>query len=300
MRISIIVPTLNEEEFLPVLLESVKKQSFTDYEIIVADAGSTDRTAKIAKSYGAQVVPGGMPGPGRNRGAEVAQGEFLFFFDADVELEDRDFLAKALSELDERFLDVATCEFWPKSDLRLDDVMFRVTNLSMKMNESISPRAPGFCILITRRLFRRINGFDETLKLAEDHDLVQRAAEFRTFRVLKNSSIKVSIRRLEKEGRFALTQKYLQVEMHLLFKGNIRDEIVEYEFGNFGNEKDGKGILDRLESSIIDLEKAYDRQFGKNADGDTADDKTGDSAFEKLRSGFDSAVKSLGDLLKVR
>lgn len=302
MRISIIVPTLNEEEFLPVLLESVKKQSFTDYEIIVADAGSTDRTAKIAKSYGARVVPGGMPGPGRNRGAEVAEGEFLFFFDADVELEDRDFLAKALSELDERFLDVATCEFWPKSDLRLDDMMFRITNLSMKMNQSMSPRAPGFCILITRRLFRRIGGFDETLKLAEDHDLVQRAAEFRTFRVLNNSSIKVSIRRLEKEGRFALTQKYLQVELHLLFKGNIRDDIIDYEFGNFGNDKEGKGLLDRLETSIIDIEKAYDRQFGKNAQNApvAAEEAPNESAFEKLRSGFDNAVKSLGDLLKVR
>ena len=171
MRASVIIPALNEEEYLPVLLESLKQQTFQDFEIIVADAGSKDRTVKIARKYGAQVVPGGMPGVGRNRGAAVAKGEFLFFFDSDVELP-ADFMEQALAELDERFLDVATCEFTPKSDLKLDEVMFRFANLSVKMNQDINPRAAGFCIFITRRLFNRIGGFDETLKLAEDHDLV--------------------------------------------------------------------------------------------------------------------------------
>ena len=52
MIISIIIPTYNEEEYLPVLLDSIKKQSYTDYEIIVADANSTDRTREIAEEYG--------------------------------------------------------------------------------------------------------------------------------------------------------------------------------------------------------------------------------------------------------
>ncbi len=50
--ISIVIPTLNEEAFLPTLLDSIKKQSFTDYEIIVADAGSKDKTIDIAQEYG--------------------------------------------------------------------------------------------------------------------------------------------------------------------------------------------------------------------------------------------------------
>ena len=44
MKISIIIPTYNEEEYLPKLLESIKSQDFTDYEIIVADAQSDDNT----------------------------------------------------------------------------------------------------------------------------------------------------------------------------------------------------------------------------------------------------------------
>ena len=84
MRVSIVVPTKNEEAYLPILLASLRGQTFQDFEIIVADAHSTDRTREIALQAGAKVVDGGMPGPGRNRGAAVAQGEIIFFFDADV------------------------------------------------------------------------------------------------------------------------------------------------------------------------------------------------------------------------
>ncbi len=298
--VSIIVPTLNEEEDLPVLLESIKAQSFTNYEIIVADAGSKDRTREIAEAAGARVVPGGMPGPGRNRGAEAARGELLFFFDADVDLP-RDFLEEAVSEMDERMLDLATCEFKPKSAFKLDEIMFRFANLSVKMNQDINPRAAGFCIFISARLFRRVRGFDESLKLAEDHDLVQRASKFRPLRVLKNTTLSVSIRRLEKEGRFNLVQKYMQVELHLLLKGNVRDEIVEYEFGNFANESAGGGVLDDIESRIIQIERAY-QEFSEAVNPEAGDeDRSGEQGkafFEKWRTGFDAAIKALGQIAK--
>jgi glycosyltransferase involved in cell wall biosynthesis len=78
-KISIIIPTKNEETCLPKLLDSIKSQDFPDYEIIIADANSTDKTREIAKSYGCIVVDGGLPAVGRNRGAEVANGEILLF-----------------------------------------------------------------------------------------------------------------------------------------------------------------------------------------------------------------------------
>ena len=71
MIFSIIIPTYNEEEYLPVLLDSIKEQDFDDYEIIVADANSTDKTVEIAKDYGCIVVEGGLPAVGRNNGAKI-------------------------------------------------------------------------------------------------------------------------------------------------------------------------------------------------------------------------------------
>jgi len=66
--LSIIIPALNEEKYLPLLLKSLKSQNFNEYEIIVVDAGSSDKTVDIAKEYGCKVVKGGVPGAGRNRG----------------------------------------------------------------------------------------------------------------------------------------------------------------------------------------------------------------------------------------
>lgn len=258
IRVSVVIPTLNEERDLPQLLSSLQKQTFRDFEIIVADAGSKDRTRELAVEYGARVVEGGMPGVGRNRGAAVARGEYLFFFDADVILPE-DFLAKAVHEMDEEFIDLATCVFYPQSELRLDKILFAFANLTVKLNANANPRAAGFCIFITKRLFDRIGGFDESLRLAEDHDLVERAAKFRPLHVLKSTSLTVSVRRLEKEGRFSLIRKYFQVEMHLLTKGKVRDDIIEYEFGNFQDEskEQVKKAIDRLEERLIQLEAQY-------------------------------------------
>lgn len=78
--LSIIIPTFNEEKYLPILFESLQKQTFNNFEIIVADNNSTDATRSIALAAGARVVGGGLPAGGRNMGAKFAQGEWLLFW----------------------------------------------------------------------------------------------------------------------------------------------------------------------------------------------------------------------------
>jgi glycosyltransferase involved in cell wall biosynthesis len=294
--ISIVIPTLNEEAFLPTLLDSIKKQSFTDYEIIVADAGSKDKTIEIAQEYGAKVVAGGMPGVGRNRGAEVASGELLFFFDADVLIPDN-FLEKAYNEMEERFIDLATCEFKPQSDLQLDILLFKLANLTVKLNQLLNPRAAGFCIFITRRLFNRIGGFDESVRIAEDHDLVERASKHRPLQFLNSTHLSVSIRRLAKEGRFSLIEKYFKVEMHLLTKGSVKEDIIEYEFGNFTEEEKSKNkkLLDELEGRIIQLEQQYN-QVAKSFKFPSITDKFSEGQ-EKLKNNIDTIRDALNKIL---
>ena len=57
--LSIIIPTLNEGEYLPFLLDSIKRQTFQGYEVIVADANSGDKTRQIAKERECLLVQGG-------------------------------------------------------------------------------------------------------------------------------------------------------------------------------------------------------------------------------------------------
>jgi len=183
-ELSIIIPALNEEKYLPKLLSSIKKQTYKNYEIIVADAGSKDSTIKIAKKYGCKIVEGGMPSIGRNAGAKVAKGHLLLFLDADVILP-KDFLKKAIKEFEHRFLDIATTQFEPLSKHLIDKSMHKFANEFIKSVRLIRPLAPGWCILITSRLHRRIKGFNERLTFAEDHEYASRAANIGRFGILK-------------------------------------------------------------------------------------------------------------------
>lgn len=236
MEFSIIIPTLNEQVLLPHLLQGLKEQTFQDFEIIVADAGSQDQTVEIAQRLGARVIPGGPPAVGRNNGARAAKGTFLIFLDADTRVSTT-FLEDAHAELENRFLDLATCEIVPISDNTLDGLLHDFSNLAIKLGQFTDPHAPGFCILISKRLFNRIGGFNENLKLAEDHDLVKRASQFRPLRVLNQTQVQVSVRRLEKEGRVKLISKYVAVELYRILLGEIKTDIFKYEFGNFTREE---------------------------------------------------------------
>jgi glycosyltransferase involved in cell wall biosynthesis len=87
--ISIIIPAYNEESLLAATLRAVRDSADAagePYELIVADDGSTDRTAEIARAEGAQVVSVRVRqiAAARNAGARVAKGDLLVFVDADT------------------------------------------------------------------------------------------------------------------------------------------------------------------------------------------------------------------------
>jgi teichuronic acid biosynthesis glycosyltransferase TuaG len=86
--VSIIIPAYNAEAFLARAIGSVEAQSFRDFEIVLIDDGSTDRTADIARGFGSvRYVLGSHGGEAvaRNRGLEEARSELVAFVDADDE-----------------------------------------------------------------------------------------------------------------------------------------------------------------------------------------------------------------------
>jgi glycosyltransferase involved in cell wall biosynthesis len=230
--LSIVIPTYNEEEYLPLLLRSIVAQSYKDYEIIVADANSKDRTRQIAAEYGANVVDGGMPSVGRNRGAAAARGDVILFLDADVVLPDPWFLQTTLDEFEKRQLDAATCAVNPLSDKAVDKVFHTAFNYFMWVTSATTPHAPGFCIFVRKSVHEGIGGFDEEIKLAEDHDYVFRIGKIGKFRVLKSYKIPVSVRRFERDGRANIVLKYLLSELYMRTKGPIKSDLFNYSFGH--------------------------------------------------------------------
>ncbi len=86
MKISVIIPTYNEEKNISDCILSLKKQSDVDFEIICVDDGSTDKTLKILEELDVEVLSQKHQGPAmaRNLGAKHAKGKILVFVDADM------------------------------------------------------------------------------------------------------------------------------------------------------------------------------------------------------------------------
>src|SRR5260370_952192 len=111
MKVSIVIPLYNKAAYIKRALDSVRAQTFADYEVIVVDDGSTDGGGDLVTGYGDPRVRlirqnNAGPGPARNRGIEDAAGPYLTFLDADDEWMPT-FLEKSLGLLDQYGPDVA-------------------------------------------------------------------------------------------------------------------------------------------------------------------------------------------------
>ena len=89
-RVSIIMPAYNAANYISYSIESVLKQTYPDWELLVVDDGSTDNTADIVKRYTEQDSRihylwqiNGRQGKARNKGISVSEGEIIAFLDAD-------------------------------------------------------------------------------------------------------------------------------------------------------------------------------------------------------------------------
>ena len=261
MIISIIIPTYNEEDYLPNLLDSIKRQNFDGYEVIVADANSTDRTREIAESYGCIVVDGGLPAVGRNNGARVAKGEYLLFLDSDLELTD-DYLRNVLYEFRMEHLGIAITKMKPMSDKIEDKIFHDFANYFMIGVEKIKPHGAGCYGIITKKsLHDECGGFDESLTFGEDTDYIERLAEKERFRVLRNARIGVSTRRLEEEGIETLIRQYGKSTVNDFLGKRTDAADLNYNFGH-GHEKltteRMEGIAKRTER-LNRMKKNYDK-----------------------------------------
>jgi GT2 family glycosyltransferase len=87
VKVSVVIPTFNRENYIGRAIESVLNQTYSDYEILVVDDGSTDQTKQKVLEYGDSVnyiyQENQGPSAARNKGIQLAQGEYIAFLDSD-------------------------------------------------------------------------------------------------------------------------------------------------------------------------------------------------------------------------
>ena len=197
-KISVIIPSLNEEKYIMNTFSGLKNQSFRDFEVIVADAGSTDKTQSIARKH-AKLVIEKKPGisAGRNAGARKASGKILVFLDADTK-PSRDLL-KIYSNAINGDVIAATGPIFPleKSSVQVSLGYLFVSKIFVKLSIILGmPSIVGSNFAISREIFNKVGGFNEKLKTYEDWDLSTRVKKYGRIKYLKHALVHASTRRV--------------------------------------------------------------------------------------------------------
>jgi glycosyltransferase involved in cell wall biosynthesis len=173
--VSVIIPVFNREQFVGQAIESALKQTYPSVEIIVIDDGSTDNTAVVVNAFKGRLrhvhSENGGPAAARNRGLELAQGEFIAFLDSD--------------------------DLWPADKLKMQlqyllahpEIQYTIGQVTFFLEPGASP-PPGFrkellegprvgrllqAMVARKAVFDVVGPFDSRLRTAEDVDWFCRA-----------------------------------------------------------------------------------------------------------------------------
>lgn len=225
-ELSCIIITKNEEKYLPILLKSLKKQTYKNFEIIVADFNSKDKTRIIAKKYGCKIVSGGKASKARNNGARVSKGKYLLFLDADSRLPEN-FIETNLNEFIKSGKGIGTVEVRPDSNKLVYIIFYKIYDLWVRLLSKIIPHSAGCSIFTTKKVFKKIKGFDESVIFAEDHDYAKRAKKYGF--IILPIHIYTSIRRFEKEGLLKVAFKIVYGGFFRIFIKEVDKPLFKYE-----------------------------------------------------------------------
>jgi len=232
--LSVIIPTLNEEKNLANIIQNLKEQNYQNFEIIVSDGYSKDKTEEIAKENKCVFVKSKKRSPAhqRNTGAKYAKGELLFFLDADSRFP-KNFLNKTIIEFKDRNLGIAGFYLRFNSRKNIYKIYNVIYNFFAYIFQYFKPLSVGAAIIVEKSNHFKANGFDESILVGEDHEYASRIKKFTKFRIINSTIFYYSTRRWEKEGHLCSLWKLLKMSIYILFKGPIRKKIVDYDFGNY-------------------------------------------------------------------
>jgi glycosyltransferase involved in cell wall biosynthesis len=225
VAISVIIPAFNEEKYIGNVFDGLRHQTFRDFETIVVDYLSTDRTREIARKY-ARVVVERREGIGRarNRGAKAAKGDILVFLDADTK-PSRTLLETYYNAFRDTSDVAATGPILPleKTNKRVS-LGYKVVSILFVKSSILFGRASivGSNFAVRREIFERVRGFNEKYLTYEDWDLSLRIRKLGRIAYLDDAVVRTSVRRVKAWGvsGFFIYHTLNVIRYHLFKKPN--------------------------------------------------------------------------------
>ncbi len=229
MKVSVIIPAYNEEKDIGKCLKSIKENRYKNFNVIVVDAGSTDKTVDIAGEYADKVIKAhtNAPGPARNLGVRESDAEVVAFTDADTIV-----AGDWVGEIAARFHDPGVVGVGgvlrPLEARLLDRIMFKINSDLWYRFTALF----GFYQLGTpncayrRSAFLEVGGFDESMSMLEDTELSLRLGRAKLGRIIidKNLVVYNSARRFRQEGYIRVFLRYVKEYLNMFTNRGVESK----------------------------------------------------------------------------
>lgn len=257
---SVIIPALNEEKFLPNLLESLAQQTEKNFEVIVVDGKSKDQTVAVAKSFQKKlpsitVITGERPSLPyqRNLGAANGQGEWLIFVDADSVLLPH-CLARCREFINTEKPDLFTTWYCADSQQQGEAVAALLGNVVIEGYLMFhKPCIPGPFTAVSKKAYTSVGGYAEDHAYHEDFNFSIKIydSHFRV-RIMHETCYIISLRRIRKEGSFAVMEKYIRSTLYLFLFNKTMKHMPGYIMGgqNYNKKRIHKVTLISVQKKI--------------------------------------------------
>lgn len=222
--LSIIIPVLNEEKYLPSLLTDLSLQTYRDFEVIVVDGKSQDKTVPKANQFAhrlgrLRILSSDIRNVchQRNLGAQKATADLLLFMDADNRLPTY-FLQGLKYRLDLTNPDIFSTWIGAESDSTNSNALATVINLYLDIQKNTTnPFTIEGMLGFKKDLFHKLKGFNPNLVIAEGNDIIKKGIKKgHRFEIYKDPTYIFSLRRLRKQGTLKTLGNIAQLEVSRL------------------------------------------------------------------------------------
>ncbi len=236
--LSIVVPTLNEEKYISILLTSFLDQTEKNFEIIVVDGKSDDKTVENVNKFKDKLdlkiieVERKNVAHQRNAGGREAKGDCIAFLDADY-LVKKNFVKVCFLEAEKSDADLIIPFSYPITPNILWQIYFAIQNYICAISNLFGkPFGVASGNLIKKEAFLRMGGYNESVYVFEDQYYFQVAKRHKLkIRYSNKMNMYFSLRRLEKDGIWGYFYFNLYATFYLIFKGPVYKKFYDYQMG---------------------------------------------------------------------
>jgi glycosyltransferase involved in cell wall biosynthesis len=212
--VTIVIPCKNENLIIQKTLDLLNYQvGIENTKVIVCDVSDDGKTKPLLEHrkqhqkdlFTLEISEGGLPAIARNHGFKSVKTPYVLFMDADVFLLDPKVILRATLKIGKGKFDLVTTKF------RSDDGRFNYIYKTFDILQFISKWSTPFCLggfmMIRSETFRKLGGFDEEIKIAEDYYFSKQIKPKKFGKI--NNVVFTPPRRFEKKGLFYMTKLFL-------------------------------------------------------------------------------------------